>query len=555
MMDDNCDGSTATMMNVNVVDRYDVLIEFAHRHLDFQRAELESVFSIYGYHIGTNKNDSYCCLQKSLPSSSKHRPFMILSVPSTCQLMEGEVIESVFGVSTSQNKKKNTSLVTILSQCTLIRSVIELWSYGPTFEECVKSCHDLYKNEKFQKRSCYTTKASWKLTIHTLGSKVTREEQNEMRNQFAFLNFPGPVQMTNPTNEFIIIQEIPLTYKGSPIHQTKKEEEQILSLYFGRILGGQRDWRKFRLEQYTLKKRLYLGPTSMDAELSFIMSNLAGVTKGSFCFDPFVGTGSILLSCALRGAYCFGTDIDIRILRGDNKATSLKSNFDQYNLPRPDLVRSDNAIYTRHYRHSKPLYDAIVTDPPYGIRAGARKCGSKLDDPRPVPEEHRHDHIAQTKPYCVSDVMADLLDVAAKSLVLGGKLVYIIPSMASNFDPTNDLPQHECLQIKYLCYQPLQKELGRRVVCMEKIKDYEDNRKHIYLQNIWKNGPQSAEKVANLRQQLLEAAKQLPGYEQKAAFRKQKRKATRDAKKKAKREQQQQQQQHPTTNEVENENF
>ena len=33
----------------------------------------------------------------------------------------------------------------------------------------------------------------------------------------------------------------------------------------------------------------------MDAELSLFMTNIAKVTKNSFVFDPFVGTGSMLL--------------------------------------------------------------------------------------------------------------------------------------------------------------------------------------------------------------------------------------------------------------------
>lgn len=77
-----------------------------------------------------------------------------------------------------------------------------------------------------------------------------------------------------------------------PRHSEKKElisendARPPLACYFGRILGNTklgRNWRgKNRFEQYSLKKRLYLGPTSMDSELSLIMTNLAKVTRGSF---------------------------------------------------------------------------------------------------------------------------------------------------------------------------------------------------------------------------------------------------------------------------------
>ena len=366
-----------------------------------------------------------------------------------------------------------------------------------------------------------------------------------MRAHFAFLDLKGPVQMVEPTNEFILIRETELDSMGGPLYPRRglgkvlipeNDARPPLAVYFGRILGNGRTLKgRGNVEQYSLNKRAYLGPTSMDTELSFVMANLGQVQKGSFCMDPFVGTGSILLSCALRGAYCMGTDIDLRVLRGRSQEENVRSNFQQYNLPPPELVRSDNAIYHRHYRSHPPLFDAIICDPPYGIRAGARKTGSRLEDPRPVMEEHRHDHIAQTKPYAVSDVMADLLDMAARTLVMGRRLVYIIPSFR-DFDVATDLPQHECLEIKHTCYQPLSTELGRRMVTMKKVHEYDASKREVYLANVWKNGAASAEKCANIREKIIEAAKNKPGYEEKAAIRKQKRKANREEKKRAKRE-------------------
>lgn len=110
--------------------------------------------------------------------------------------------------------------------------------------------------------------------------------------------------------------------------------------------------------------------------------------------DPFVGTGSILVACANFGAFCFGTDIDVRVLRGKEGMT-LFSNFEQYGLDRPEIVRCDASMFLRHFKSERSMYDAIVCDPPYGIRAGARKAGSRRDDPKPVPVELRQDHIPQ----------------------------------------------------------------------------------------------------------------------------------------------------------------
>lgn len=531
-----------------VGERYNILVEFAHIHLDFQRPELEAVLSMNDIYIGRD------CTELSLPNPNRkyHSPFIILSFDYEYANKkfnlddEGEILSDDI----SRFAKKDTNKPTIaefFSRVTLIRSVIHLFGCGSDLSSCanaVKEWSESHTGKKllipYKKES-----ASWKITVHTLGTTFTTSEQNEMRGKFSFLDFPGPIKMVNPTYEYLLVREVELDHKGSAVYPRYGEKKVIipendarppLACYYGRVLGGLRNWRgKGRLEKITLKKRAYLGPTSMDAELSLVMTNMAKVKHGSFAFDPFVGTGSILLTCGLRGAYCFGTDIDIRVLRGKGANENIWSNFKQYNLPQPDLVRSDNAIYHRHYKSHYPMYNAIVTDPPYGIRAGARKSGSKLEHPKPILDKFRYDHIAQTQVYEVSDVMADLLDVAARTLVMGGRLVYIIPSM-QDFDPKTDLPIHECLKIVCVCYQPLQAELGRRLVTMEKIKEYDPSKRAEYLSKTWINGPESAEKCARIRERLMEAAKLRPDYNEKLRYRKQKRKETKEAAKKAKKQ-------------------
>ena len=73
----------------------------------------------------------------------------------------------------------------------------------------------------------------------------------------------------------------------------------------------------------------------------------------------------------------------------------------------------------------------------------------RLDVPPPVSDKHRHDNIAQTRPYAVSDVMADLLDVAARTLVTDGRLVYVILSLR-DFDASINLPHHYWLRIVHV---------------------------------------------------------------------------------------------------------
>jgi tRNA (guanine10-N2)-methyltransferase len=126
--------------------------------------------------------------------------------------------------------------------------------------------------------------------------------------------------------------------------------------------------------------------------------------------------------------------------------------------------------------------------------------------------------------------MADLLNVAAATLKMGGKLVYIIPSMTDFVDAV-DLPRHDCLRLDCACYQPLQMEYRRRIVTMTKVAEYDEKRRKHYLEGTWVNGAESAEKVANIRERLIEAARVKPGYEEKALQRKAKRRSTKEAKK------------------------
>lgn len=544
--------------------RYLVLVEFAYKHMDFQMAELEAVLDMYGIQLG-GPACRIVPLPNSLPAAASahttreaqtnydhqrggyqhERPFVILSFPIKDAARLSANNENVEKWGTNSSRVDPTSGVgQILRRCALVRSVIELWGYGVSIEDSAKTAQVWAKESPIGKSifdKVADASQSWKLTVHTLGTKYNREEQDAMRKQFSYLGFAGPVKMEDFDNEFILIREVEMDPSGSPKYPRHSKKQLIaendarppLGLYFGRVLGGLRKGRN-GLDQYNLKNRAYLGPTSMDAELSFVMTSYGQVQKGSVVYDPFVGTGSILLSCALRGAYCIGSDIDSRVLKGKSDTQNIWKNFDQYNLQRPEIVRTDNAIYHRHYRNHKPLYDAIICDPPYGIRAGARKTGSRSENPRPVLDENRHDHIPQTKPYAVSDVMSDLLDMAARSLVMGGRLVYVIPSFA-DFSPDTDLPRHHCLELVHCCYQPLSIELGRRIVAMKKISDYDPSLRDHYYEKIWVNGTESAEKCANLRDKILENAKKKPGYEEKAAIRKQKRKVHKQAKKLAKR--------------------
>lgn len=110
---------------------------------------------------------------------------------------------------------------------------------------------------------------------------------------------------------------------------------------------------------------------------------------------------------------------------------------------------------------------------PYGIRAGARKVGKKnsayFKETKEV-EIHHNNRIPQCIPYDVPDVLRDLLDFSARTLRVGGRLVYWLPTTDLYTDA--DLPLHPCMKIVGNSEQQLTMRWRRRLITMEKVNEY-----------------------------------------------------------------------------------
>lgn len=115
------------------------------------------------------------------------------------------------------------------------------------------------------------------------------------------------------------------------------------------------------------------------------------------------------------------------------------------------------------------MLDAILCDPPYGIRAGARKSGSRRESVKAVPTSLQRDHIPQTQPYSFVEILVDLLDFAARTLRMHGRLVFIVPTAVQEYDES-ELPHHPMLRIVANSEQRLTIRLARRFVTMEKVR-------------------------------------------------------------------------------------
>ncbi|KAJ3696702.1 hypothetical protein LUZ61_000407 [Rhynchospora tenuis] len=418
------------------------LCVFYHRLLDYRRPEVESLADLFATEEINCEGSSL--VEWRLPE--KHHidsPFHFVSLPS----------EDI------ARKIANRSL--------LVKGIYELWGQGTDYEELEKAIKEYPKDRKLP---YLTEDSTFKIIVDSFGKVISSEEQNERIRGFTYIPFKGRVNLKRPDHKFWLMETDDYgSNNGLPPVVQK-------TIFFGREVGAA---NRSLLPTYQLKSRKYLGPTAMDAEMAFLMANQGHAGPGKLVYDPFVGTGSILVAAAHFGAMTMGADIDIRVVRdGRGPNCNVWTNFEQYNLPEPvGLLRADNNLPP--WRPGlKEMFDAIICDPPYGVRAGGRKSGGRkllkgAVGPYTVPDTKREGHIPSTAPYSLAECVHDLLDLSAKMLVMGGRLVYFYPvSREDNVMDNIKYPEHPCFKLISSCEQILSSRYSRHLLTMVKVRVY-----------------------------------------------------------------------------------
>ena len=120
--------------------------------------------------------------------------------------------------------------------------------------------------------------------------------------------------------------------------------------------------------------------------------------------------------------------------------------------------------------------DAIVCDPPYGVRASIM-CGGTGDNTKDNSEDNPEgcsrniDHQG-TSVQGLDDIIATLLNVSAFHLKKEGRIVFWQPT--SNIEDSSDIPSHPAFEVLYAPIQIVHKgKWSRRLVVMVKVRDYE----------------------------------------------------------------------------------
>ncbi|KAF3929308.1 hypothetical protein AA313_de0208555 [Arthrobotrys entomopaga] len=350
---------SASSMSELPASMQEYVIHFAQVHETFRKPELESLAALF--------NIEYKLLQYTEKS-----PFARIAL------------------------KSNADAETLISRSILGKAIYELWGSGHTYPEI----HADVKKRTSTRWHLYKT-CSFRFSFECYNGNRTEPKKKELIEQFSYVGFDGPIRMKNAQETFTIMED----FEATSIQETDRlaalnlEEKTAVpscnpthldephQLYLGRLIGKS---SRAAAEIYDLKKRNYIGTTSMDAELSLVTANMAHAAPGKLVYDPFVGTGSFAVACAHFGAVTFGSDIDGRMIRGTKAGKSLRSNFEQYKLVDRygDMFVSDltNSPLGRsgsgNSDRSDRIFDAIICDPPYGVREGLKVLGSR-DPNRP----------------------------------------------------------------------------------------------------------------------------------------------------------------------------
>lgn len=149
--------------------------------------------------------------------------------------------------------------------------------------------------------------------------------------QFVWNNLKDPkVDLVNPGMQVEIFKLDNIVYCGILLHENK--------------------------EKFSKRKpfsRPGFHPSGLDPKLARALVNLSGIQLGSTIYDPFCGTGGILIEAALMGLKIIGSDLDKQMV---NKCIA---NLNHYNI-------KNYKIFQKNALEIEKFYDAIVTDPPYG---------------------------------------------------------------------------------------------------------------------------------------------------------------------------------------------
>ncbi|XP_037943461.1 tRNA (guanine(10)-N2)-methyltransferase homolog [Teleopsis dalmanni] len=409
------------------------ILWFAQEHVDFRMGEFKSIAKLFD-------------LRFQILTENTTNPFWVVEFPN------------------------DESALKFASRSIALRCVLELWSHGNSLTDFHKQLQSYTKENDKEINNYFKKDCSFKIIVETYNKHLKQAEKIQKIESLDYLPIEGNVDLKTPQVEWWYIE-----FWGLDPTNVPEKPDDVL---FGRLISnGQRHL----IKELSLKNRKFIGNTSMDAQLSLLMANQALVRDGDLVLDPFVGTGSLLVSSAKFGGYVLGADIDFMMLHARNRPSritqkkrekdeSIRENLKQYGCAERylDVVVADfsNPLWNKRVK-----FDCIITDPPYGIREATEKVEMKQSNKSNVRTADMP-HYPSTSHYCLQQLYADLLSFAANYLKIGGRLVCWLPFHREDY--TEEIvPRHINLKLVGNSEQLLCGQTSRRLLTYEKHSDPE----------------------------------------------------------------------------------
>ncbi|XP_075246495.1 tRNA (guanine(10)-N(2))-methyltransferase TRMT11-like [Convolutriloba macropyga] len=377
-------------------------------------------------------------------------------------------VEHVYGDIWIVNSSQSEAIIEkIASRSVLLKSIMRLLCYADSRD----SLFEQLRRDKGLSSSivqCLTSdKSGFKVLISTVNKTLTAEQKLVIIEQLlgCLPEFELNVNLNSP---------------GVILHLLEDwdyETGVIKNCFLGVSLPC--DERSKVTTQFSIKKRRFIGNTTMDPVLSACMSNMAGVKNGDLVLDPFVGTGGIVLLCGYHGGNCIGSDLDYKTVHGTSKPSragmqgqqrakdeSIRTNFASHGFEHRfiDVFINDATDVPWCYNE---MFDAIVTDPPYGIREGIKTINSDVK----LNSVESHASMQQHSPI---EMFKKLVEFAARLLKVGGRLVFWMPTLTAmlDFEPEKHVPKHPAMKLMHCCFQTITHTSSRSLLCMEKVSAF-----------------------------------------------------------------------------------
>ncbi|TXT16049.1 hypothetical protein VHUM_00552 [Vanrija humicola] len=419
--------------------------------------------------------------QYFLRLSLEHLSFRIPELLSIAQLFGFElkfVSEDLSRGVVVIEVEKEEHVERILDRGILVISANRLYAQGATYDELHAQLRD--RLDLFEPDLDVT----FKMVVDGVNNRALDRRARAVINSFAYTGLRGKIDLTNPEVEFVALEDYDLVTLHT--HEARLVRDgNFRQVYFGRRVGVSRARPLFNVMD--VKQRTFYGNTTMEAEMGLLVAGQALPAPGKIIYDPFVGTGSLLYSVAIWGAYVVGSDIDARQFRGKAKGKGITPGIlrsaEQYGV-RDKFLDNVNFDVTQGPWRRGGWMDAIVTDPPYGVRAGAKRIGRSetrkrnvlRDEAYVMPDgslaHQKESYLPPFKPYELVDLTLDLIHLARYLLVKGGRLVFFLPTVTEDFDHV-DVPIVDGMQELKWGDGSVQDfgKWGRRLITMVKTTD------------------------------------------------------------------------------------